>query len=140
MKRKTRFLSFLPLAAFLLLAAGGVVPAAEKASGGKIRIIGVGFAGEGGFIMVNYKAPPQVARKWYQGTVSVVDENTKAVYNEIPVMPKVGPLHGRPKQDGQSGYVMLVNKPPGLRPGSVVTVVLGDFRQEHVIVKGMGGN
>jgi hypothetical protein len=53
-------------------------------------------------------------------------------------MPTVGPLLGRPKEPGQIGYVMLVNAPPGLHPGSIVTVVLGDCKQEHVTVSGDG--
>jgi hypothetical protein len=51
-------------------------------------------------------------------------------------MPILGPLLGRPQHEGQIGYVMLFNTSLGIKPGSVVTVVLGDFRQEHVTVKG----
>jgi hypothetical protein len=97
--------------------------------------MGVGFAAEGGFIMVQYKAPPLVARQWMQGTVYVRDEATGNVFSEIPVMPKIGPLIGRPREPGQPGYVMLVNPRGALKPGATVTVVLGDFQQEHVTVR-----
>jgi hypothetical protein len=50
-------------------------------------------------------------------------------------MPLLGPLIGRPAHAGQIGYVMFVNTPPGLQSGARVTVVLGDFKQEHVIVQ-----
>ena len=55
-------------------------------------------------------------------------------YREIPVTPGVGPLISRPKKQGQSGYVMLKNAPQRIPEGSVVTVVLGSYRQEHVLV------
>jgi hypothetical protein len=93
---------------------------------------------ETGLILVQFKAPPAVARKWQQGMVYVVDEATGAKYNEIPVLPIVGPLFGRPKEAGQTGHVMFANAAPGaagLRRGSVVTVVLGAFKQEHVTVQ-----
>jgi hypothetical protein len=113
-------------------------PAATQAVTPSVELLGVGFAADTGFIMVQFKADPRAARRWMQGTVYVVDESSGTIYNEIPVMPTVGPLFGRPKEPGQVGYVMLVNAPPGIRPGSSVTVVLGDFKQEHVTVSGDG--
>ncbi len=83
-----------------------------------VEVLGVGFAGDVGMIMVRFLAPPDEAEKWWQGSVSVTDEDNGAVYNEIPVMPKIGPLIGRPKIEGQAGYVMLVNNPPILRSGA----------------------
>jgi DNA-binding beta-propeller fold protein YncE len=109
--------------------------AAQEPVSGTIEVTGVGYAADGVYIIVRFKAPPQVARRWIQGTVSVTDEATGGLYNEIPTMPLIGPLLGHPAQAGQPGYVMLVNTPPGLPPGSLVTVVLGDFRQEHVRVQ-----
>jgi hypothetical protein len=84
-------------------------------------------------VIVNFKAPVSVARSWAQGSVFVVDEATGDAYANIPMLPAVGPLFARPKEDGQVGYVMLANV-PGLRPGAVVTVVLGEFKKEHVVV------
>jgi len=100
-----------------------------------VELLGVSFGADGAYIYVQFKADPKVAEKFWPGVLSVVDEATGAVYNEVPVMPVIGPLIARPKQEGQLGYVMLVNAPPGLRSGSIVTVVLGDFRQEHVTVQ-----
>jgi hypothetical protein len=110
-------------------------PAPTPVHADQIEVLGVGFATEGKLIMVRFKAPPKIAEQWWQGRVSVIDEATGTVYNEIPVSPLIGPLIGRPKIAGQSGYVMLVNPPPGIQPGSTVTVVLGNFRQEHVTVQ-----
>lgn len=100
-----------------------------------VQVLSVGFAGDAGMIMVRFLAPPDEAEKWWQGSVSVTDEGNGAVYNEIPVMPKIGPLIGRPKIEGQAGYVMLVNTLPWLRPGATVTVVLGAYIFEHIPVQ-----
>jgi hypothetical protein len=109
-------------------------PAVEEAAV-PVEVTGVSFATEGSLIMVRFLAPPEVAEKWWPGTVSVTDEGNGAVYNEVPVMPKIGPLIGRPKFAGQAGYVMLINAPPYLQPGASVTVVLGQYEFEHVPVQ-----
>jgi hypothetical protein len=100
-----------------------------------VEVLRVGFAGEGGMIHVQFRAPPEEAAKWWQGDVQVIDEETQSMYNEIPVMPRIGPLIGRPKRQGQLGYVMLSNIPPYLESGAVVTVVLGNYTFEHVPVQ-----
>lgn len=100
-----------------------------------VEVLRVGFAAEGGMIHVQFRAPPEEAEKWWQSSVQVIDEETQEIYNEIPVMPKIGPLIGRPKRQGQLGYVMLTNAPPYLQPGAVVTVVLGNYRFERVPVQ-----
>jgi hypothetical protein len=102
---------------------------------GTVELLGVGFAAEGGFIIVSFRASPRVVQKWWQGAVSVTGEATGTVYNEIPVVPVIGPLIGRPVEEGQLGYVMLVHAPPSLKAGDLVTVVLGDYRFEHVPVE-----
>lgn len=100
-----------------------------------VEVLRVGFAAEGGMIHIQFRAPPEEAEKWWQGSVQVIDEETREMYNEIPVMPKIGPLIGRPKRQGQLGYAMLTNTPPYLQPGAVVTVVLGDYTFEHTPVQ-----
>jgi hypothetical protein len=108
---------------------------AEETVPQTVEVLRVGFAGEGGMIHIQFRAPPAEAAKWWQGSVSVTDETSETVYNEIPVMPKIGPLIGRPKREGQLGYVMLTNTPPYLQPGAVVTVKLGNYTFEHVQVQ-----
>ena len=112
---------------------GGGTP--QGAATAQVRLVGVSVGKESGLILVQFKANPSVARKWQQGIVYVVDEATGAIYNEIPVLPVVGPLFGRPKDEDQIGYVMFVNAPSELRSGAIVTVVLGDFTQQHVTVQ-----
>lgn len=103
--------------------------------GATVELLGVGIGAEGNFIEVYFLAPPAVAGSWYQGNVSVVEESSGTIYNEIPVIPVVGPLFGKPVQAGQIGYVMLVNAPVRLQVGSTVTVTLGEYVFEHVLVK-----
>jgi hypothetical protein len=100
-----------------------------------VEVVRVGFSAEGGMIHIQFRAPPDVATKWWQGSVSVTDEATGTTFNEIPVMPRIGPLIGRPLREGQLGYVMLMHTPPALKPGSKVTVVLGKYEFKHVSVQ-----
>ncbi|MFZ0533012.1 MAG: hypothetical protein WAM09_07500 [Anaerolineales bacterium] len=107
-------------------------PAVEES---EVKLLGVSLGTESGLILVQFKAPPALARHWQQGDVYLIDEATGAVYNEIPVMPVIGPLFARPKQSGQIGYVMLVNAPVPLQSSSLVTVTLGESIFEHILVK-----
>jgi hypothetical protein len=100
-----------------------------------IRLVRVGFAANGEYIHVEYFAPPVLISQWRQGLFSVIDEATGEVYNEVPVMPIVGPMIGRPVRPEQMAYVMLVNRVPQLQPGAMVTVVLDKFRFEHIVVE-----
>ena len=100
-----------------------------------VKVLRVSLGAEGGMIHIQFQAPPGVAAQWWQGSVSVTDEATGVVYNEIPVMPKIGPLIGRPRRLGQLGYVMLMHTPLGLKPGSKVTVALGKYEFEHLTVE-----
>ena len=113
---------------------GGQAPEVENAD--EVELLGVGFGAEGNLIVVSFRTSPAVAQEFWPGVLSVVDEATGTVYNEVAVMPIIGPLIARPKEPGQAGYVMFANPPPGLPPGALVTVVLSHFRQEHVVVEG----
>ena len=110
-------------------------PTAPVGTAVQVQVLSVVLGAEGGFVVVNFMAPPEVATRWYQGAVSVQDEASGARYSEIGVLPVVGPLFGRPVEPGQPGYVMFVNAPKPLGPGAVVTVVLGDYRFEHIPVE-----
>ncbi len=110
-------------------------PATQAVEELAVKLLGVSLGTESGLILVQFKAPPALTRHWQQGDVYVTDEATDAVYNEIPVMPVIGPLFARPNQAGQIGYVMFVNAPVPLQSGSYVTVTLGEYIFEHVLVK-----
>jgi hypothetical protein len=52
----------------------------------RVEIVRVGFAAEGGFIVIQFRAPPDVAEGWWQGDILLVDESTETEY-EVPEMP-----------------------------------------------------
>jgi hypothetical protein len=99
-----------------------------------VELLGVSYAADGAYLMVGFLASPRLAILWQPGELYIVDETTGTKYSQIPFMPKIGRLIGRPAQEGQPGYVMLQNVPP-ISPGTKVTVVLGGFRQKRVSVE-----
>jgi hypothetical protein len=101
----------------------------------QVRLVGVGIAGEGGYVIARYTAPSRLAMHWQPGRLWVVDEATGVKYDKIPIMPKIGALLARPNHPGQVAYVMFENPYGGVRPGSKVTVVLDGFEKKHVVVK-----
>jgi hypothetical protein len=113
---------------------GGGTSPADAADLKRVELVGVGIGADDKYISVQFKAPPRLARKWQPGMLYVVDERTDLVYDKVPNVPILGSLLGRPMKEGQIGYVMLVNSPP-LQSGDEVTVVLGEFKQQHVVVQ-----
>jgi hypothetical protein len=99
------------------------------------EVLGVTLAIEDKYITILFDAPPKVAQEWGQGRVSVVDEATGTVYSEIPIIPNAGPLIAVPLEDWQVGHVALVNAPIPLSTGALVTVVLGEYRFEHLTIQ-----
>jgi hypothetical protein len=99
-----------------------------------ITLNSVSMAQDGGWISVNFKGPAMLVQSWNQGKVFVIDEATGKSYSQIPVAPVIGPLFGKPRGDNQPAYVMLVNSDNGVKAGSVLTVVLGDYKRLHVKV------
>ncbi len=112
-----------------------VTSATQTVEESEVELLGVSLGTETGLILVQFKASPAQARRWQQGDVCVINEATGDVYDEIPVAPVIGPLFGRPNQANQIGYVMFVNLPVPLQSGTQVTVKLGDYIFEHVLVK-----
>lgn len=109
--------------------------ATPESTPGQVEIVAVTTAADGVYIMIQFRAPVRIARTWYQGRVGVIDEATGTVYSEIPSVGTIGPLITHPSVDGQLGFIMLTNKPVALQAGAHVTVILGDIKQEHIIVQ-----
>jgi hypothetical protein len=106
----------------------------KKTLEARVRVLSVGYGAEGGYLTVNFTAPPRLAMLWQPSALYIVDEATGVKYDRIPLMPKIGFLIGRPAVEGQLGYVMLENK-PYVRPGSRVTVHLGGVIKKHVLTQ-----
>lgn len=118
------------------VAAPAITPA-ERAMLARVHVIAVSIAAGGHYVSVQFKAPPKLARDWRSEPLSVTDERTHRVYDQIPTVPLIGSLMAPPHKEGQVGYVMFLNV-PSLQPGDRVTVVLGQFKKKHVSV-GNGG-
>lgn len=99
------------------------------------QLLGVRFAAEGGYVMVEFKSPRELAENWDEGSIFLFDEKTGITYWDIPQVPVLGLLLGKPQEEGQKGYAMFKNIGAGIKPGSVVTVVLGNFKREHINIK-----
>jgi hypothetical protein len=100
-----------------------------------VALLSVSYGAEGAYIVVNFISRPEIAQTFWPGVLSVTDEATGNLYAEVPVLPIIGPLIARPREDGQPGYFMLVNAPVPIPPGSLVTVMLGEFKFEHITIK-----
>lgn len=79
--------------------------------------------------------PSGVDVTWRKGGRTLGQDQGGNVFNEVPLMPLIGPLIARPVEDGQPGYFMVVHAPASLRSGSPVTVQLADYTFEHVPVQ-----
>ena len=66
---------------------------------------------------------------------NLYDERTNAVL-DIPVMEKVGPLRqSMPPQNGQSYWMVFSNKGGYVKPGHRVSVMIGPFRVDGLLVQ-----
>ena len=66
----------------------------------------------------------------------LIDENTGAVM-AVPTVPKVGSMRSTRKPITGRGYAILFANPnKHIKPGHKVTVVIGDYKAEHLIVEG----
>ena len=99
-----------------------------------ISLTGVNLAQDGAMIQVNFKGPVLIITKWNQGDIIIVDESLGKTYDIIPTSGILGALLSKPRVDGQPGLCMLASD-GAVKPGSAVTVILGNYKRLHVIVK-----
>jgi hypothetical protein len=65
----------------------------------------------------------------------IIDEDTGAVMS-VPNVPKVGSMRSTRKPLKDRNYFMLfANSQKHIKPGHKVTVVIGDYRAEHLVVE-----
>lgn len=118
-----------------VLALSGIEVSGTEPDADGVRLISVGLSADAIYIKVTFAAvSPDRVKSWGQGSIYLVDESSGTVYRDVPIVPVLGALFGRPQSEGQTGYAMLANNAPGVGTGSVVTVVLGRFKREHVVV------
>jgi predicted secreted protein len=66
----------------------------------------------------------------------LIDENTGAIM-AVPTVPKVGSMRSTRKPlQGRNYAILFANPNKHIKPGHKVTVVIGDYKAEHLIVEG----
>lgn len=103
-----------------------------------IRILRIALTAEGNMLDFRYrvidaeKAAPLFSR---QHKAYLVDEATGAKFL-VPESPKVGALRTtrEPKPD-RNYFIIFVNPGRYIKKGNKVTVVIGDFKAEHLVVE-----
>lgn len=114
----------------------GVPPSMEEAWG--IEIIGIRYSAAGYMLDFRYrvldseKAAPVFDRRIKP---YLVDQVSGAVF-AVPNPPKTGPLRSSnmPKEN-RNYFIFFGNPGRYIKPGSLVTVVIGDFRAENLVVE-----
>jgi hypothetical protein len=92
--------------------------------------ITVSLAGDGDLIYVAFKVDPLMKRP---GQISIQDEETGKILRPA-VVPKIGMLVSNRKRPGTSGYCIINNTNYDIKPGSRVTVTIGEYRKENLVV------
>ena len=113
------------------------IPTVEEIWG--LKVLRVRLSGGGHVLDLRYKVTDQ------EKASSLLDrkikpyliDQTSGVKLQVPNMPKVGSLKQRVEQaDTEKTYFILFGNSRGIvRQGSLVTLILGDFKQENLVVE-----
>jgi hypothetical protein len=103
-----------------------------------VKVLGIRLSAEGYMLDFRYrvldpeKAMPLFDRKHKP---YLVDESTGAVF-VVPEPPKVGALRNtrKPLRD-RNYFIMFANPGQYMKKGKMVTVVIGDFKAEHLVLE-----
>jgi len=68
------------------------------------------------------------------GPVYIKDENTGKMAT-VASVPKIGRLMTQRTKVGNSAYLLLGNPDNSIKAGSLVTLVIGEYRKEHIRVQ-----
>ena len=140
---KQAFPAFI-LGAFFLLAGCGAVDTAEKDSGPKlaekwgIEITGLRMTAANHMIDFRYRVlDAEKAASLFERKTKpyLIDQKSEKVLS-VPNTAKVGPLRTSDHpQEGRIYWMFFGNSPGLVQSGNKVTVVIGDFRVENLIVQ-----
>lgn len=105
-----------------------------------IKILGIRLSANGYMVDFRYqvleseKASPLFDRK-VKATPYLIDEASGTKLS-VPNMPKVGSLRAKGNLETDRNYFILFSNPNGLiKRGNKVTVIIGEFKAEHLIVQ-----
>jgi hypothetical protein len=89
----------------------------------------ISICGEGDLINARFKIDEKMKRP---GPIYIQDEATGKICN-VAVTPKIGPLMSSRKKLGNYAFCIFNNIDNVIKVGSPITLVLGEFRKEHII-------
>jgi hypothetical protein len=90
----------------------------------------VSICGAGDLIHARYKIEDKMK---HPGQIYLQDEKTGKIC-KLTVAPKIGPLMSSRRKTGNYAFCIFNNIDFAIRPSSLVTFVIGDYRQEHIPV------
>ena len=96
----------------------------------KVSKVVISLCGDGDLINARFTVTPEMKRP---GEIYMKDEVTGYVCRAA-VLPKLGMVMSSRKTAGKSGYCMFKNTDYVIKEGSLVTLVIGGFREEHLPV------
>ncbi|MBI5632249.1 MAG: hypothetical protein HZA15_02075 [Nitrospirae bacterium] len=103
-----------------------------------IKVLSIRLSAEGHMIDFRYRVlDPEKAVPLFDRNIKpyLVDEATGAMFT-VPEPPKIGALRNTRKPQSERNYFILFANPGRyMQKGKSVTVVVGDFRAEHLVVE-----
>ena len=88
----------------------------------------VRLSGVGDFVDVRFKVTPEML---LPGPIFIQDEKTGKVVT-VPAVPKIGRLMtGKTKVDN-TGFILFKNLDKLIKKKSLITLVIGQFKKEHI--------
>lgn len=148
--RRGFFLCFLFLPVFLVIACatGGKEQSAQSAAGDcragteeqwGIKIVAVRLTEAGFLLDFRYKITDPEKAKPILGssTKAYIIDQKSGIKVTVPSMPKVGSLRSSSREPlvGKQYFILFGNNVKFINPGDKVTVVIGDFRVEDLVVE-----
>jgi hypothetical protein len=90
----------------------------------------ISLCGAGDLLNARFKVEDSMRKP---GPIYFKDEKTEKIC-QMTVAPKIGPLMSSRKKAGNSAFCFFNNDEFAVKPGSLVTFVMGEFRKEHIPV------
>jgi hypothetical protein len=119
-------------------APAGALSAEEAEKKWGIRPLSIRQTADGNMLDFRYRiVDAEKAAPFFSPKIKpiIIDEDTGAVM-AVPTVPKVGSMRStrKPLQD-RNYFILFANPDKHIKPGHKVTVVIGDYRAEHLVVE-----
>lgn len=103
-----------------------------------IKVLSIRLSAEGNMLDFRYRVlNPEKALPLFDRSIKpyLVDEATGAMFT-VPEPPKIGALRNtRKPQPDRNYFILFANPGRYVQKGKSVTVVIGDFKAEHLVVE-----